>query len=79
MQAMNQLMQAGLAAITLASAASAQEAPPGAFSESRQLPGLSAPGEIIIDRAGVRARRTSLTVAHELGEVIVDEPGQPEE
>jgi hypothetical protein len=34
---------------------------------------------VIIDRAGVRARRTSLTLAHELGHVILDEPGHPDD
>jgi penicillin G amidase len=42
-----------LAASLLASAATAQPAPPAMFSEARALPGLSAPGEIIIDRAGI--------------------------
>ncbi len=41
------------AALLLATAAGAQDAPPGAFTESRALPGLSAPGEIVIDRAGI--------------------------
>jgi hypothetical protein len=34
---------------------------------------------VIMDRAGVRARRTSLTLAHELGHVILDEPGHPDD
>lgn len=42
-----------LLAALLAGAAAAQEAPPGAFREDRALPGLSAPGEIVIDRAGI--------------------------
>jgi penicillin amidase len=41
------------AALLLSTAATAQDAPPGAFHESRSLPGLSAAGEIIVDRAGV--------------------------
>ena len=40
-------------ALLLASAAAAQETPPGAFIEARTLPGLTAPGEIVIDRAGI--------------------------
>jgi penicillin amidase len=45
-------------ALLLGTAASAQEVPPadippGVFAEARQLPGLAAPGEIIIDRAGI--------------------------
>ncbi|OSZ72786.1 hypothetical protein CAP39_00365 [Sphingomonas sp. IBVSS1] len=46
-------MRAVVAALLLATTANAQEPPPGAFSEARQLPGLSAPGEIVIDRAGI--------------------------
>lgn len=42
-----------LIALLLAGAASAQTPPPGVYSEQRQLPGLSAPGEIVVDRAGI--------------------------
>ncbi|HEY8074112.1 MAG TPA: hypothetical protein VIF62_08385, partial [Labilithrix sp.] len=41
--------------------------------------GSSMRNVVIIDRAGVRARRTSFTVAHELGHVILDEPGHPDD
>ena len=41
--------------------------------------GSSIRNVVIIDRAGVRARRTSLTLAHELGHVILDEPGHPDD
>lgn len=41
--------------------------------------GSSMRNVIIIDRAGVRARRSSLTLAHELGHVILDEPGHPDD
>lgn len=34
---------------------------------------------VILDRAGIRARRTSLTLAHELGHVILDDPGHPDD
>ena len=47
------MIRAVAAALLLTPPATAQEAPPGAFSESRALPGLTAPGEIIIDRAGI--------------------------
>ena len=47
------MIRAATAALLLTTAATAQDAPPGAFAESRQLPGLTAPGEIVIDRAGV--------------------------
>ncbi len=47
------MIRAVAAALLLTTAATAQEAPPGAFAESRALPGLTAPGEIIIDRAGI--------------------------
>ena len=47
------MIRAVAAALLLTTAATAQEAPPGAFTESRALPGLTAPGEIIIDRAGI--------------------------
>lgn len=39
--------------LLLAGAAHAQDAPPAVYSEARQLPGLSAPGEIVVDRAGI--------------------------
>jgi penicillin amidase len=42
-----------LIALLLASAVTAQDAPPGAYTENRALPGLTAPGEIVIDRAGI--------------------------
>jgi len=42
-----------LIALLLAGAAQSQERPPGAFTEARALPGLTAPGEIVIDRAGI--------------------------
>ncbi len=41
--------------------------------------GSSMRNVVIIDRAGVRARRTSMTLAHELGHVILDEPGHPDD
>jgi hypothetical protein len=41
--------------------------------------GSSMRNVVIIDRAGVRARRTSFTLAHELGHVILDEPGHPDD
>lgn len=41
--------------------------------------GSSMRNVVILDRAGVRARRTSLTLAHELGHVILDEPGHPDD
>ncbi|WP_439547026.1 penicillin acylase family protein [Sandarakinorhabdus sp.] len=41
------------AALLLTSAANAQEAPPAVHTETRALPGLSAPGEIVVDRAGI--------------------------
>ena len=47
------MIRAVAAALLLTTAVTAQEAPPGAFAESRALPGLTAPGEIIIDRAGI--------------------------
>ena len=47
------MIRAVAAALLLTTAATAQEAPPGSFAESRALPGLTAPGEIIIDRAGI--------------------------
>ncbi|MBX3224160.1 MAG: hypothetical protein KF795_26830 [Labilithrix sp.] len=41
--------------------------------------GSSMRNVVILDRAGVRAQRTSLTLAHELGHVILDEPGHPDD
>lgn len=41
--------------------------------------GSSMRNVVILDRAGVRARRSSLTLAHELGHVILDEPGHPDD
>ena len=41
--------------------------------------GSSMRNVVIIDRAGVRARRTSLTLAHERGHVILYEPGHPDD
>ncbi|MEI6484980.1 MAG: penicillin acylase family protein [Sphingomonadales bacterium] len=46
-------VRGALIALALATGAAAQSPPPGAYTEQRQLPGLSAPGEIIIDRAGI--------------------------
>ncbi len=34
---------------------------------------------LFLDRAGVRARRSSFTVAHELGHVLLDVPGHPDD
>jgi hypothetical protein len=34
---------------------------------------------VLMDRAGVRARRSSLTLAHELGHVLLDQPGHPDD
>ncbi len=34
---------------------------------------------VLLDRAGVRARRSSLTLAHELGHVLMDMPGHPDD
>ena len=34
---------------------------------------------VILDRAGIRARRSSLTLAHELGHVLMDMPGHPDD
>ncbi len=47
------MVRISIAALLLAGTAHAQDAPPAVFTEARQLPGLSAPGEIIIDRAGI--------------------------
>jgi penicillin G amidase len=47
------MIRTAVAALLLTTAATAQQAPPGTFAESRSLPGLTAPGEIIIDRAGI--------------------------
>ena len=34
---------------------------------------------VLLDRAGVRARRSSFTVAHEMGHVLLDVPGHPDD
>ncbi len=34
---------------------------------------------VILDRAGIRARRSSLTFAHELGHILMDLPGHPDD
>lgn len=34
---------------------------------------------VLLDRAGVRARRSSLTLAHELGHVLMNMPGHPDD
>jgi hypothetical protein len=34
---------------------------------------------VLLDRAGVRATRSSLTLAHELGHVLLDMPGHPDD
>jgi hypothetical protein len=34
---------------------------------------------VLLDRAGIRARRSSLTLAHELGHVLMDIPGHPDD
>jgi hypothetical protein len=34
---------------------------------------------VILDRAGIRARKSSLTLAHELGHVLMDLPGHPDD
>lgn len=44
---------AALLAAALAASAAAQDVPPAVTHEARALPGLAAPGEIVIDRAGI--------------------------
>jgi hypothetical protein len=34
---------------------------------------------VVIDRAGLRARKSSLALAHELGHVLLDQPGHPDD
>jgi hypothetical protein len=34
---------------------------------------------VLVDRAAVRANRTSFTIAHELGHVLLDDPGHPDD
>ncbi|MCI4354576.1 MAG: hypothetical protein L3K06_04345 [Thermoplasmata archaeon] len=34
---------------------------------------------VLLDRAGIRARQSSLTLAHELGHVLLDLPGHPDD
>lgn len=41
--------------------------------------GSSMRNVVVVDRAGIRARRSSLTLAHELGHVLLDEPGHPDD
>jgi hypothetical protein len=41
--------------------------------------GSSMRGIVMLDRAGIRARRSSYTLAHELGHVLLDEPGHPDD
>lgn len=47
------MMRPLLLGLLFTTAAQAQDAPPAVFTEARALPGLSAPGEIVIDRAGI--------------------------
>ena len=47
------LRPAALFALLLASTASAQPVPSGVFTEAHSVAGLAAPGEIVIDRAGI--------------------------
>lgn len=47
------MIRTAFAALCLSGSAAAQDAPPAALTETRQLPGLDAPGEIVIDRAGI--------------------------
>jgi hypothetical protein len=42
-------------------------------------PGTSAQNAVILDRAGVRAGARSFTLAHELGHVLLDMPGHPDD
>ncbi len=41
--------------------------------------GSSMRNVVVVDRSGIRARRSSLTLAHELGHVLLDEPGHPDD
>lgn len=41
--------------------------------------GSSVRNVVLFDRAGVRARKSSLTLAHELGHVLLDMPGHPDD
>lgn len=41
--------------------------------------GTSLRNVVVLDRAGVRARKSSLTLAHELGHVLLDAPGHPDD
>ncbi|MDP8999805.1 MAG: hypothetical protein M3O46_06815, partial [Myxococcota bacterium] len=34
---------------------------------------------VLLDRAGIRSRKSSLTLAHELGHVLMDRPGHPDD
>ncbi len=42
-------------------------------------PGTSTQNAVIIDRAGVRAGARSFTLAHELGHILLDMPGHPDD
>ncbi len=42
-------------------------------------PGTSAQNAVILDRAGVRAGARSFTLAHELGHILLDMPGHPDD
>jgi hypothetical protein len=41
--------------------------------------GSSLRNAVLLDRAGVRARKSSLTLAHELGHVLLDMPDHPDD
>jgi hypothetical protein len=41
--------------------------------------GSSVRNVVLLDRAGIRARNSSLTLAHELGHVLMDLPGHPDD
>ncbi len=41
--------------------------------------GSSLRNVVLFDRAGVRARRSSHTLAHELGHILLDQPGHPDD
>jgi hypothetical protein len=41
--------------------------------------GSSVRNAVVLDRAGIRARKSSLALAHELGHVLMDMPGHPDD